>query len=145
MSRHRGVALTRQPSLSTCLTLFLLVFVTSPTLARALEAASAGDGALAKIGQELQALYQAYRMTQARGQPLILTDPTIRLVEDRVIVDAVASDGVEALKVRLVALGMQGAVTAGRIVSGQLPIAQIAAMAALPELRFARAAMSTTH
>jgi hypothetical protein len=40
---------------------------------------------------------------------------------------------------------MQGAVSAGRIVSGQLPISQIPAMAALPELRYARAAMSTTH
>jgi hypothetical protein len=69
----------------------------------------------------------------------------IRVVEDRVIVDAVASGGIDDLRDRLVALGMVGATTAGRIVSGQLPIAQIAAMAALPELRYARAAMSTTR
>jgi hypothetical protein len=67
------------------------------------------------------------------------------VVEDRVIVDAVASGDVEELKNTLLALGLQGAVTAGRIVSGQLPIAQVVAMAALPELRFARAAMSMTH
>jgi hypothetical protein len=145
MSRHRDIAPSRQTSTGIRLTLFLLLFATSLAVGQPAQAAPAGDGALAKIGQELQALYQAYRMAQERGQPLILADPTIHLVEDRVIVDAVASDGVEALKVRLVALGMQGAVTAGRIVSGQLPIAQIAAMAELPELRFARAAMSTTR
>jgi hypothetical protein len=145
MSRHRDIAPSRQTGTGIRLTLFLLLFATSLAVGQPAQAAPAGDGALAKIGQELQALYQAYRMAQERGQPLILADPTIHLVEDRVIVDAVASDGVEALKVRLVALGMQGAVTAGRIVSGQLPIAQIAAMAELPELRFARAAMSTTR
>jgi hypothetical protein len=47
---------------------FLLGFVTLLTRARALEAASGGDGALAKVGQELQALYQAYRMAQERSQ-----------------------------------------------------------------------------
>jgi hypothetical protein len=66
-------------------------------------------------------------------------------VGDRVVVDAVAADGVDHLKASLVALGMEQAVTAGRIVSGQLPIAKIPEMAALPELRFARAAMSTTQ
>ena len=106
---------------------------------------SGGEATLAKVGSELRALYEAYRLAQEQGRPLVTPDPTIRVVEDRVIVDAVASGDVEALKARLVALGMQGAVTAGRIVSGQLPIAQIAAMAALPELRFARAAMPTTH
>ena len=82
-------------------------------------------------------------MAQEQGRPLHVTDPTIQVVEDRVVVDAVASGDVGALRDRLLALGMRSAATAGRIVSGQLPIGQIAAMAALPELRFARAAMST--
>ena len=126
-------------------TRFLVVLATSLTLARPVEPASAGDAALAKVGLELQALYEAHRLAQERGHPLVLPDATVRVVEDRVIVDATASDGVEALKVRLVALGMRDAVTAGRLVSGQLPIAQIAAMAALSELRFARAARSATR
>jgi hypothetical protein len=109
------------------------------------ESASGGADALAKVGPELRALYEAYTAAHERGDALVLHDSLVRVVEDRVIVDAVASDGVEALKARLVALGMQGAVSAGRIVSGQLPISQIPAMAALPELRYARAAMSTTH
>ena len=131
--------------MGTCRMLFLLLLAMPLTFVQPVEAASAGDGALAKVGPELRALYETYRMAHERGHPLVLSDSTMRVVEDRVIIDAVASLDVEALKVRLVALGMRGAVTAGRIVSGQLPIAQIAAMAALPELRFARAARSTTH
>ena len=115
------------------------------TVVAGVAAAPASDGALAKIGPELQALYAAYRAAHESGRSLVLPDPTIRVVEDRVIIDAVASGSVEDLKVSLVALGMRGAVTAGRIVSGQLPIAEIPAMAALPSLTFARAARSTTH
>ena len=105
---------------------------------------ASGD-ALAKVGPELKALYQAYLAGRRSGQPLVVPNPLIRVVEDRVIVDAVASDGVDELKASLVALDMEQAVSAGRIVSGQLPIAKIPAMAALPSLRFARAAMSTTR
>jgi hypothetical protein len=115
------------------------------TLVPGVAAAPASDGALAKVGPELRALYEAYRAAQQSGRPLVLPDHTIPIVGDRVIVDAVASDSVAELKLSLVALGMQEAVTAGRIVSGQLPIAQIPAMAALPSLTFARAARSTTH
>ena len=125
--------------------LFPLCALTLLTLVSAVESASSGGDALAKIGPELRALYQAYTVAHEHGQALVIPDSMVRVVEDRVIVDAVASDGVDALKARLVALGMQGAVSAGRIVSGQLPISQIPVMAALPELRFARAAMSATH
>jgi hypothetical protein len=118
-------------------------FLTSLTLVASAGTAPADETALAKIGPELRALYGTYRMAQ--GRPLQLTDPSIQVVEDRVVVDAVASGDVGALRDRLLALGMRSVATAGRIVSGQLPISQIAAMAALPELRFARAAMSTTH
>ena len=108
------------------------------------ELPASGD-VLIKVSPELQVLYQAYLASQRSGQPLVVPDPLIRVVEDRVIVDVVASDGVDVLKASLVALGMEQAVAAGRIVSGQLPISKIPAMAALPDLRFARAAMSTTH
>jgi len=40
---------------------------------------------------------------------------------------------------------MREAVSAGRIVSGQLPITAIAALASLQSLRFVRAAASGTH
>jgi hypothetical protein len=108
-------------------------------------AAPDSDGALAKVGPELRALYEAHRAARESGRPLVLSDPTIRVVEDRVVIDAVAAGSVEDLKVHLLVLGLRQVATAGRIVSGQLPIDQIPAMAALPSLRFARAARSTTH
>jgi hypothetical protein len=46
----------------------------------------------------------------------------VRLVDNRVVVDAVASGDVNALKADLESLGMQHAVAFGRIVSGQLPV-----------------------
>ena len=106
-------------------------------------AAASGD-TLAKVSSELRTLYAQY-LVRTGGGPLVVTDPLIQIVEDRVVVDAVAADGVDHLRASLVALGMEQAVTAGRIVSGQLPIAKIPEMAALPDLKFAQAAMSTTQ
>jgi hypothetical protein len=106
---------------------------------------SASGDALRKVGPELRALYQAYRAAQQSGRAMILPDSAMRVVEDRVLIDAVASEDVSDLKVHLVALGMRESVTAGRIVSGQLPIAAIPAMAALPSLTFARAALVAPH
>jgi hypothetical protein len=108
-------------------------------------AAPATDIAWSKVGAELRALHEMYQAAHESGRPLILPDRTIPIVEDRVIVDAVASGDVNVLKSSLVALGMRRAVTAGRIVSGQLPIAAIPAMAALPSLAFARAAITAPH
>jgi len=115
-------------------------------LARAsVGAAAPSDGPMAKVAPELQALYEAYLVAQGRGAQLVPVTPWVMVVEGRVIIDAVASGEVNDLKADLVALGMQQAASAGRIVSGQLPISAIGAMAALPSLRFARAAMSSTH
>jgi|SRR5882724_11154460 len=108
-------------------------------------AAPDSDDALAKVGPELRALYEASRAARESGRPLVLSDPTIRVVEERVTIDAVASGSVEDLKVHLLALGLRQVATAGRIVSGQLPIDQIPMMAALPSLKFAQAARSTTN
>ena len=108
-------------------------------------AAAAGGRPLTKLGPELVALYDAYLAAGAGGRPLVVPHRTLQIVEDRVVVEAVASDDVGDLKAQLVALGMREVVTAGRFVSGQLPIAQIPAMAALPGLRFARAAMMAPH
>jgi hypothetical protein len=113
----------------------------SALLAVAVGTAGAHDAALAKVGPELRALYDAYLAARTDGRPLVVPNPLVRVVEDRVIVDAIASDDVVGLAAGLVALGMKEAVTAGRIVSGQLPISAIPAMAALPGLTFARAAM----
>ena len=101
-------------------------------------------GKMSKVGPELISLYgqySSYVKSHNAGafQP---TDRLVRVVDDRVLVDAVASDDVDALKADLMSLGMQQAVAFGRIVSGQLPISAIPTMAALPSLNFARASAS---
>lgn len=103
------------------------------------------NGAMEKISPELRALYDAYLAAQRRGIPFTVSDPLVRIVDDRVIVDAVASGSVASLETDLRTLGMREAVSAGRIVSGQLPIPAIAALANLQSLRFVRAAASRTH
>jgi hypothetical protein len=103
------------------------------------------DGAMEKISPELLALYDAYLAAQRRGIPFTVNDPLVRVVDDRVIVDAVASGSVAALEADLRAMGMCETVSAGRIVSGQLPISSIAALATLQTLRFVRTAASATH
>ncbi len=69
----------------------------------------------------------------------------MRIIDGRVVIDAVASADVSALQADLEALGMHGAVAAGRIVSGQLPIFAIDALAALASLQFVRPAYASTH
>jgi hypothetical protein len=103
------------------------------------------DAQMQKISPELLALYDAYVAAQRRGVPFLPADPLVRIVDDRVIVDATASGNVGALETDLKALGMRGTVSAGRIVSGQLPIVAIRALANLQTLRFVRAAASVTH
>ena len=70
-------------------------------------------------------------------------DPLVRVIDDRVVVDVAASVDAKVLKSDLVSLRMQQAVSFGRVVSGQLPISVIPAMAGLPSLKFARAASVT--
>ena len=97
---------------------------------------------ISKVAPELAALYNEYSSYLASHKAGVFrsNDPLVRVIDDRVLVDAVASGDVNALKSDLVSLGMQQAVAFGRIVSGQLPISAIPAMAALPSLNFARAA-----
>src|SRR5215471_5973037 len=87
------------------------------------------NGPMEKISPELLALYNAYVAAEGRGIPFAASNPLVRIVDDRVVVDAVASGDVAALETDLGALGMREAVSAGRIVSGQLPISAIAALA----------------
>jgi hypothetical protein len=101
-------------------------------------------GKMSKVGPELMSLYDQYS-SHVKSHNAGAFQPTgrlVRVIDDRVLVDAVASDDVNALKADLVSLGMQQAVAFGRIVSGQLPISAIPTMAALPSLNFARASAS---
>ena len=127
-----------------CLYLILALFVVSsasctPTSAQTTEAKVGG---MSKVAPELAALYNEYSSYLASHKAGVFrsNDPLVRVIDDRVVVDAVASGDVNTLKSDLMSLGMQQAVAFGRIVSGQLPISAIPAMAALPSLNFARAA-----
>ena len=104
-------------------------------------------GALAKLTNSLIALHEQYtaHLAQNTAAAFPSNDPLVFLVDDRVVVDAVASEDPDVLKSDLVSLGMQNAVTFGRIVSGELPISVIPAAAALTSLNFARPAAAMTN
>lgn len=95
-----------------------------------------------KLAGELIALYDEYSRYLASDKRGVFkpSSPLVRLVDDRVIVDAVASSDANVLKSDLEALGMQQAVAFGLLVAGQLPIVAIRSMAELPSLSSARAA-----
>jgi hypothetical protein len=97
---------------------------------------------MTKIGPELITLYDEYSSYIASGKRGVFksSSPLVRLLDDRVVIDAVASGDPNVLKSDLEVLGMQQAVTFGRVVSGQLPILAIRSMAGLPSLNSARAA-----
>jgi subtilisin family serine protease len=105
------------------------------------------EGPKAKAGHDLAGLYDEYESYQAQGGGAEFkpNNPLVPVIGGRVVIDAVASGDVSALRADLEALGMQGAVAFGRIVSGQLPIYAIDHMAVLASLQFARPAYATTH
>lgn len=96
-----------------------------------------------KIGPELLALHDAYREARRSGVDFQPNNPLIRVVDDRVLIDATAAGDPRALEADLAALGMRHAAAFGRIVSGELPIAAIPTLATLETLAFARAATPT--
>ena len=95
-----------------------------------------------KVSYELTALYDEYSSYTASHRPGAFqpSSQLVRVIDDRVVIDAVAAGEAEVLKSDLESLGMRRAVAFGRIVSGELPISAIPAMGALTSLNFARAA-----
>jgi hypothetical protein len=102
---------------------------------------------MAKVSPDLAVLSDEYKLfvAQRGGEVFKPTNPLLRIIDERVVIDAVASDDVHALQADLEALGMQEAVAFGRIVSGQLPISAIEDTALLASLQFVRPAYATTH
>jgi hypothetical protein len=97
-------------------------------------------GISAKVSPNLLALYRAYEDAHRQGAAFRPSDPLVRVVDDRVIVDAAASGDVGALRADLVGLGMRNAVAFGRVVSGELPISAIPALESLQSLQLIRPA-----
>jgi len=110
-------------------------------------AQTAKEAPMAKLTDSLVTLHARHSAHLAQASALAFTsdDPLVRLVEDRVVIDAAAAGDVNALKSDLESLGMQQAVSFGRIVSGQLPIANLPSVAALPSLKFAKSAAAITR
>lgn len=105
------------------------------------------NGPLAKVGYDLAVLYEQY-LFASRNSVSLSSLPVSSLihVEDGKVILDVTSDGDPNVLVRaLQGIGMEGTATAGYLVSGRLPVGQIGALAALPGVRAARAAMWTTH
>lgn len=108
------------------------------------DAQSTGNkaGWTSKVAPELITLYDEYSNYLASGKSGVFkfTNSLVQVIDDRVVIDAVASGDASVLEADLESLGMQHAVAFGRVVSGQLPILAISRMATLPSLNFARAA-----
>jgi hypothetical protein len=105
------------------------------------------SGPMAKLTHGLVTLHDRYtsHVAQHSAAAFRSADPLVSLVADRVVIDAVAADDVDSLKADLVLLGMRNAVSFGRVVSGQLPIAALPAAAGLASLGFARSAAAITN
>lgn len=110
-------------------------------------AAFAGPKGSGKINPALTALYAEHAVhtvhaAQQSGVPFASSNRLARVVNERVVIDAVADADVLALKTALSALGMQNVAVFGRVISGQLPISAIPALDAIASLRFAQPAVS---
>lgn len=94
------------------------------------------DGPLAKAGLDLLILYHEYRAFRRQGGDTFRPSASgVRVQNGRVSVDAIATDEAEQLRADLEPLGLTDAATAGRVVSGRLPIDSIPALATVETLR----------
>src|SRR5919108_381926 len=67
---------------------------------------------MAKVSPDLAVLSDEYKSSLAQGGGEVFkpSSPLVRVIDGRVVIDAVASGDVSALQADLEALGMQGAV-----------------------------------
>lgn len=128
--------MNRRPIL---LTLIAWLAVGSACAAGGAASSSSTGKRSSKISADLLALHEAHRSARQSGAEFRPPNPLLRIVEDRVLIDATASDDGRALESDLVGLGMRHAVAFGRVVSGELPIAAIPSLDTLRSLAFARA------
>lgn len=95
------------------------------------------DGPLAKAGLDLLVLYHEYQAHRDEGADTSFTPNVsgVRVVDGRVTVDAIASGSADTLRQELEALGLTNAATAGRVVSGRVPLDRVPDLAKLESLR----------
>ncbi len=92
----------------------------------------------------LHAEHAAHAAEQNRF-PFAPRNRLLRVVDEQVVIDAVAEGDVAALRAALSSLGMRNMAAFGRVISGQLAISAIPALAGIASLRFARPATSLRH
>ena len=104
---------------------------------------------VAKLGAELAELnYEYLSYLERVEEPKKEFSPRnkqLRVTDDTVLIDAVASGDVGVLKSALEKLGMKNVGVFGRVVSGRFPIIAIHDLAELDSLQFARPSLFTTH
>ena len=107
------------------------------------------DGPLVKVGFDLALLYrefEAYSLADgAEAGGFVPSDARLRVADGLVAIDFVASGETEVLMDALIDLGLVDEAAFGRNVSGRLPIAAIAEMAALDSLQSARPVLAATR
>jgi subtilisin family serine protease len=92
---------------------------------------------------ELSAAYEAHVQTRSRTA-FTSRDPLVRVVEDRVIVDAVAAGETGRLQSDLQALGARNVAAFGAVVSAEVPLSRLGDLAQLASLHWARPAVMMT-
>jgi hypothetical protein len=103
---------------------------------------SGSDG---KVSSELMALHREYQAHLQSGRTLFHpTTPLVQVIGNRVVIDAAAARDPQTLRRDLEALGLRNAAVAGRLVSGQLPIAAIPSLNRVGSLQSVRAAYAIT-
>jgi len=105
------------------------------------------DKQLTKVSYDLVALQEAFRThLQLRSlEPFKPSNAYLRVVDQHVLVDAVALGEAKDLLANLEALGLQKGATFGRMVSGRLPIEAIEELKDLESLKFVRPAYMATN
>src|SRR5262245_47430637 len=117
--------------------------IVSAILILASGAAVAGPKDDGKINSQLRALEaeHAAHVAQRSSLPFKSRNALARVVDDRVVIAAVADGDVADLKKALTTLGVQNVAVFGRVVSGELPIVAISALDGIANLRFAQPAI----
>ena len=98
------------------------------------------DGYMAPVGMTLDTLYFQYLQWQQNGSQgtFTTTNPLIHLNGNSVLVDVTSAFNVSSLQSTLQGLGMQVTGVAGPVISGWMPMSQLANLAMTSGLNFAQ-------
>ena len=105
------------------------------------KASSKLDGIL----MEVYAEYQTHQASNIRGQTFHSTQTTLRILDEHIVIDAVAVKDPRLLEHELKELGAKSIAVAGLYVSCELPIVAIGRLAGLSSLKFARPVFEITR